>query len=300
MKRKITISLGVFLIVALVWYVFIKKFDYQVNFKANANVGTVIQTIKTWSEGMGNATILQSHLSGQLLQEIRSGTHTHLYQWQVSRITDSTSQIRVFAKDKRHSLQNKVAIPFSDTPFEKETRKTVLSFSKRLQEHLRKFRVKIVGIDSLTSNLCAYVSVKTTQTKKAPGMIQTYPTLIHSLSDYNITLNGTPFIEITAWNEKNDSLAYDFCIPIKKMQPLPKDSKIKYKNVSAKKALKAIYNGNYITSDRAWYALLNYAKTNTIAIDRKPIEVFYDNPETGGYELDWKAEIYFPLKENDE
>jgi len=47
---------------------------------------------------------------------------------------------------------------------------------------------------------------------------------------------------------------------------------------------------------RAWYALINYAKKNNIEIEKKPVEIFYNNPNFGGNELDWKAEIYLPIK----
>ena len=72
---------------------------------------------------------------------------------------------------------------------------------------------------------------------------------------------------------------------------------IQYKQYNQVTALKAVYNGNYITSDRAWYALLDYAKQNNIAVNNNPVEVFYNNPNYGGDEMRWKAEIYMPIKE---
>ena len=59
-----------------------------------------------------------------------------------------------------------------------------------------------------------------------------------------------------------------------------------------------IYNGNYITSDRAWYELLDDAERKNIEVHQTPVEVFYNNPNYGGDELNWKAEIYMPLKNN--
>ena len=70
-----------------------------------------------------------------------------------------------------------------------------------------------------------------------------------------------------------------------------------HKQYNGVKAIKATYNGNYITSDRAWYALLDYAEKNDILIDKKPLEVFYSNPNFGGDELLWEAEIFMPIKE---
>ena len=39
------------------------------------------------------------------------------------------------------------------------------------------------------------------------------------------------------------------------------------------------------------------AENNNIKIDKKPLEVFYSNPNFGGDVLKWKAEIYMPIKE---
>jgi effector-binding domain-containing protein len=139
--------------------------------------------------------------------------------------------------------------------------------------------------------------MKGLQIEKARGMMQNYSLLTSILSTENITMNGTPFVEITNWNTQNDSIAYNFCFPVIKSDSLPVDSRIQYKQYNGAKALKATYNGNYITSDRAWYALVDYAENNNIKIDKKPLEVFYSNPNFGGDVLKWKAEIYMPIKE---
>ena len=111
----------------------------------------------------------------------------------------------------------------------------------------------------------------------------------------DISLNGKPMVEITYWNMDNDSIHFNFCYPIIKNDTLPVDNIIKYKNIENKKALKAIYNGNYISSDRAWYALIDYAKNNNIEIEKEALEIFYNNPNLGGNAIKWKAEVFLPL-----
>jgi effector-binding domain-containing protein len=69
-----------------------------------------------------------------------------------------------------------------------------------------------------------------------------------------------------------------------------------YKRIPTQRAIKAVYNGNYTTSDRAWYVLLDYAKKNNLEVTGLPLEVFYNNPNLGGDALNWKAEIFMPLK----
>jgi len=99
---------------------------------------------------------------------------------------------------------------------------------------------------------------------------------------------------------ENNSLSYNFCNPIIRSEKLPNHPDIEYKRIFGKNALKAVYHGNYITSDRAWHALLDYAKENNIPVEKKPIEVFHNNPNMGGNELKWTTEVFMPIKENNE
>ncbi len=300
MKKKVSLLIGVVLLIGLIWYLFIKDYDYQVNFKVATDIGTTNQTIKAWDISLKNSEILEKNGLEKVVQKIQSGDSIIIYTWKITKINDSTSQVKVFVKDQNHSLKNKILIPFSDTSFEKETRKKLLTFNEVLHKHLNSIRVKIIGMDELRSSFCAYISLKGVQTEKAKGMMANYPALTSIIGKNNIKLSGIPFLEITRWNKENDSIYYNFCMPIKKTDSLVDDPAIKYKNFVGRKAIKAIYNGNYITSDRAWYALLNYAQQKEIAVEEKPVEIFLDNPEMGGNELDWRAEIYLPLKDKDE
>jgi effector-binding domain-containing protein len=103
-------------------------------------------------------------------------------------------------------------------------------------------------------------------------------------------------LEVTNWNREKDSITYNFGYPILPDQNVPMDTEIEYKKLNKRQGLKAIYNGNYITSDRAWYALLNYANKNDISVEALPIEIFYNNPDMGGNALSWKTEVYLPVK----
>ena len=130
--------------------------------------------------------------------------------------------------------------------------------------------------------------------------MENFTYLTNELYNSGAELNGPPMLEVTKWDMENDSLYYNFGQPIIRSDRLPMGTDIQYKRVFGKKALKAEYNGNYITSDRAWYALLDYARKNNIEVEPKPVEIFYNNPNTGGGELSWKAFVYMPIKEDNE
>ncbi|MCW5515068.1 AraC family transcriptional regulator [Muriicola sp. Z0-33] len=296
--KKFIVAIGILLLGGLIWYLFLKSYDYKVTFKAKANVGAVNQTIKTWNITLDDGKIESTEGIDALNQTLGFADSTHIYHWKLSVLNDSLTKIQVYAKDKDHSFMNKLKIPFKDTDFEKRTRKTLLDFHSKLKEHIGKIRITMAGKDVFGPTYCAYVEVSTTQFGKAQGMMNNFPLLSNFLVNNKVKLNGLPFIEVTSWDKVTDSLKYNFCYPIIASDSLPEHPLLKYKELKAKPALKAIYNGNYITSDRAWYALLNQAEKTKQEVTGLPIEVFHNNPNMGGDELLWKAEVYLPLKED--
>ncbi len=294
--KKIISIIGVILIGLLVWYIFIKPYDYLVAFKVKTFPGTINQSIKTWSKSLDNSTIIDQEDINHLKQQITFNDSTYLYKWNIIVINDSTSKIKVYVKDIDHSFKNKITILFNNTDFEKKTKNLLVDFNKTLNGHIKNFKVTIVGKSELKPTYCVYVPIKSTQFGKAMGMMQNYSLLSSFIVENNIELNGKPLVEITHWDMKKDSIHFNFCYPIIKNDSLPQHDLIKYKEFEGEKALKAIYNGNYITSDRAWYALIDYAKKNNIEIENLPVEIFYNNPNLGGDELKWKAEVFMPIK----
>ena len=295
--KKISTIIGFLTIGFLLWYFIIKPYDYLVTFKVKTTAGTINQSLKLWNTSLENSSPIQQENLKNLTQQIKIKDSTFNYDWSISSINDSISKVNVYVTDMDHSFANKISIPLGTTDFEKRTQNTITDFIGKLKEHLNKIRVRVIGIDSTRTTYCAYIPMKGLQIEKARGMMQNYSLLTSVLSAENIEMNGTPFVEITNWNTQNDSIAYNFCFPVIKSDSLPIDPRIQYKQYSGVKALKASYNGNYITSDRAWYALLDYAGNNDIEIVKKPLEVFYSNPNFGGDELQWEAEIFMPLKE---
>lgn len=295
--KKVFLTIGLILGIALIWYLFIKPQDYRINAKTNSRKGTINQTLKLWNGTLeGQLEEIQQKNLGQLSQKIQFSDSTHHYNWQIVPVTDSSANIKVDITDLNHSLMNKLKIPFSDTDFEKRSRRTVMVFLEKLREHEESFKITISGEEELESMYCACVGLQSTQLQKASKMMENSPFLNSVLSKNGIELNGVPLIEITDWDVQNDNISYNFCYPIVQNDSLPVIKNIKYKTFLGKKALKATYNGNYISSDRAWYALLDYAEHNNIAIDKTPIEFFFNNPNMGGDELSWKAEIFMPIK----
>lgn len=298
--RKVTSILLFLLVAALCWYLFLKPSDYTIRFEAKTFPGAINQYLKVWDQTLDTLhKIKQGEDLYHLTQKVRFGDSIHQYQWTIEPLTDSTSKVFVNIKDKDHSLMNKIQVPFKETDFVKRSKKTVLDFMENLDEHTKEFKITIVGEGDVPSKYIAYVPLKVEQSKKANGMMKNFSYLTGELYINGVELDGPPMIEVTKWDMENDSLHYNFGQPIIRSERLPIGTDIKYKRIFKKRALKAEYNGNYITSDRAWYALMDYARKNNIEVDEKPVEVFFNKP-MGGNSIHWKAEVYMPIKEGNE
>lgn len=296
--KKTIFGILIGLLILLVGYLFIYPYDYIVRFEADSFPGTVNQSIKLWHKKVGveGTEVIQEDLR-HLEQLVQVGDSVHRYTWDIEPLTDSTSRVTVRIKDRDHSLKNKLLVPFTEAEIEKLGVSYVTDFAEDLKAHIDLFKVHIDGEAELPSTFYAYVSLKTSQHGKAGGMMDNYMLLSDVLIANKVTMNGPPMIIVNEWDQERDSVDFNFCFPIIRSDRLPQHPNVRYKRIFPKRALKATYNGNYITSDRAWYALLNYAEKNGIEVDPTPVEVFYNNPNMGGIPLQWKAEVYLPIKE---
>lgn len=289
--------MGIVLLSFLIWYFFLKPYDYLVSFKAKTFPGTINQSVKAWTLSLDGARMEKTSNILQFDQTIPYNDSTFLYQWSINPINDSTSMVKVYVSDLDHSFNNRLTYPFYHTDFEKRVKNSMLDFNAKLKDHISKFSVKIDGESEIKEIFCAYVSIESSQIQKAFGMMKNYSFLSDFLTSTNAELDGRPFVIINDWDKENDFIKYDFCFPIKKNDSLVVHPVISYKLIKRQKALKATYHGNYIYSDRAWYALLDYAKEFNIPVVSKPIEIFQNNPNIGGDELQWTAEVFMPIVE---
>ncbi len=296
MKRKIGLVTTILLLAFLGWYLFIKPYDYLVRFEVKALPGTINQTVKLSNNSIKGSRFVSQENIAHFTYEMNHNDSIFTYEWDIQKINDSLSKVRVYVSNPDNRLQNRLKIPFADTPFKLRADQTLKTTLKTLHEHLKRIKVSIVGESEIPDTYCLCVPLKDTQRNKANGMMKNYSFLSSMVLKNNLQLNGSPLVEVTDWQVAKDSLHFNFCNPIIKPDSLPEIAGVFYKQVKGRKALKAIYNGNYITSDRAWYALLNHADNNQIEVEKKPLEIFYNNPSTGSDELNWKAEIYMPIK----
>lgn len=300
MNKKLTIIITAVLlaVLAIISWLAFKPYDYSVEFESKTLPGTINQTLKVWSMTLSESDILESPSIDYIKQRIRTKNTTYFYNWKLRQKSDSLTLVRVEIIDStQHNLSARLLNLFKNTAIKESSKKYTMTFLEVLNDHLASHKVKIDQKSISPSLFCAYIPLKAKQPQKAKGMMEHYNLLSDFSLKHKLELNGKPLVEVTKWETKTDSIQYNFCFPIVKTDSLPTHPEIKYKQIDSKKSLKATYHGNYISSDRAWYALLNHAKKNAIEVDRKPIEVFYNNPMQGGDDTQWKTEVYLPIKD---
>lgn len=287
----------ILVVILMVWYLFFKPSDYTINFTSKSLPGTINQSIKLWAVGLNNTENIKHEDALNISQTLKFSDSIHNYHWKIIPVNDSLSKVSVDIKDNdlKNSILNKLKIPFGKTNFAKGAEKTVFEFMKILKDHVDNFKVSIVGIEETPAKLFAYVNITREQYHKAQGMMDNSNFISNVLFKNKLVLDGLPMVEVTDWNMETDSLTYNFGFPIKKVDTLPDLGEIKFKQLAPQKSLKAIFNGNYISSDRAWYTLINYAEKNNINLKRKPLEVFHNNPHMGGDSMKWVTEVFMPI-----
>jgi effector-binding domain-containing protein len=217
------------------------------------------------------------------------------YTWDITSINDSVTKVSVGIKDVNHSLYNKLTAPFFNTEFKKEQIRKLTDFKKGLNEHLKNFNVKIEGEGVSEQTFVAYISLKSVLQEKAQHMIANDAGITGFLLHNKIQIIGSPYVEITNWDLDKETIDFNYCFPIPENTQIIENEIVKFKTIQAIKGLKATYYGNFRTSDRAWFVLLDYANNHGYKLDKAPLEQFLSNPFNGGNELEWETRIIMPF-----
>lgn len=300
MNTKIKGSIFIVLIAFFAWYFFLKPSDYTIRFEAKAATGTIFQGIQEWSaaktkSNTENYTALEKRNFDFIKQELKKGDEHLFYSWTLKSINDSTTKVIVDIKDENHSWYNKLTVPFINTPFREKQIARVKDFKTGLEEHLKAIKVRIDGEGESAAAYIAYISLTSVMQEKAQTMIKNDAIITGYLFNNKIKIIGKPFVEVTHWDKDKELLEFNYCFPIPKDAKFVANPNVKFKTIPALKGLKATYFGNFRTSDRAWFALLDYAKKQNVELESKVVEYFLANPFNGGNEKEWETKIVIPF-----
>ena len=295
LRNKIGILALLVLVSGSVWFLCVRSYDVRYRFQSETLPEIVYATLKAWMASSGHEVLSRDpeKLAAKQLIEIEGETYE--VDWQVRRTTDSASVVTVSFTSNANMLTNRVGSLFLPTSIKESGGDIVRDFYSVLKDHLAKVKVEVVGEARFETSACICLTIETNQVGKASGMMSYYNTLSGFVLDNELEIAGNPIVNITKWDRETDYLSYDFCYPTHQKNVDLTDGPFYFKTLPEVSAIKARYYGNYITSDRAWYAILDYAKNNNLSIIEKPIEIFYNNPNVDADEKSWLAEIYMPI-----
>nr|WP_315173600.1 hypothetical protein [uncultured Flavobacterium sp.] len=299
MKKKIVIFCSVVLFLFLGWYFGIKSSDYTITFTAKAASGTVFQGIQEWSniqrqKRKEHFTVVEKNNFDYLKQQMTVGDTSYTYVWEITPLNDSVSKVSVGINEIGKSWYNKITAPFWPTKFKTEQIRKVRDLREGLNEHLKNLKVRIDGEGTSKPVYVAYIQLKSLLQEKAQTMIGNDAAITGFLYTHKIKIVGRPYVEIVDWDLDKEILVFNYCFPIDPSTKAIADANVKFKTIPALKGLKATYYGNFRTSDRAWFALMDYAKKNDLKIKNIALEHFLANPFNGGEELEWETQIIMP------
>lgn len=284
-----------------VWYFFIRDYDYRVSFKTPQATGILYQTLLRWNnwESLQNKVVItKSKMPFTAIeQEFNISDSIIDIKWEILSGSDSINSVYAYLSDRDHSLVQKLKVPFTKTDFVKRSLSTVKRIQKELNELEKKYKVSAIELSEIPKQYCAYVSIESKIEHKANKMIVGNGYILSYLGDQDIKVTGPPFLEVTDWNQETASITFNFCFPVAYSEQYEDFEDIKFKMTEPRPALKTTFNGNYRISDCAWFYILDYAEKHNIVLEKLPTEIFYNDPHLGGNELDWKAEVFLPLKD---
>lgn len=300
MKQRIWWIVLAVLVVIAIWYFFIRPYHLSVSFNTPEHPEIVYEHLNEWqlvSTDSLDISTVESYRPQMLKQKVIRDSTEYQYEWSIERENPSYTRVVVQIKDLENPILQKMKV-LTGTGRLKDI---ALAHTKLIFEGLKNksksFRVHSFKDSIRESVYCAYIPLNGHITNKAIVMREHIIDVMGYIKDHNIPLAGNPFLEVTQWDRKTDSIAFDFCFPITKSDSLPTPPPaVKFKQTKKFSGLKAEFNGNYRNSYKSWYYLLENAEQRGLEIDPRPVEVFLNDPHGAGDPLNWKAIIYLPLK----
>jgi effector-binding domain-containing protein len=282
---------------------FIKSNDYLVRFKIKASPGVVLKEVEEWSLLNQKMDSFNFNISNKVpfenLDELIEVKGKKLkLKWNFKPINDSMTFVKIDFKEDGNSVYNRITAPFIDTKFKKTAVNLIKNFKDGIELKLnREFKLGVISIDTIPQLNFAYIAFEdVNMSDKALKMIDSNEKFFKFLNDNKIKDGDFPFLIVDDWNLIENTINFKYCFPVKQIDSLPNHETIKYAKIDYRLALKIIYNGNYRISDKAWFTIYDYAKKNGISIENQPVEFYFNDPHEGGNELEWKTEVYMPIK----
>jgi effector-binding domain-containing protein len=302
--KKVLISIVLPIVLALVGgtaFLLTRPSDYQAHFTEKTTPDVAYFSILNWDIWNRNQVKPKFEILGKtpvssISQKVSVNDTTFIFKWEFEKLNDSLTLIRTFVSDPDRKLYNRLTLPFKNTRFKHDVRGNLLDIMTRLELMMGSMRYEFTGHHPFEKKSCVGIRLKSTVRGKAAMMMSNVIALNQFVRENKLELDGSPFLVIQGWNEHQNSISFDFCFPIKRTDAIPENPNIKLMTVEGMDAIKTDFYGNYSISDITWHNLAEEAKKSGYRSNGKLIEVYYNDPHSGGNELEWKAGIYLGIE----
>jgi effector-binding domain-containing protein len=299
MANKNFAAILLFLLFAILccWFFLLEKGAYTTSFTTSSAPGVVYEKVLNWKfRKFQEVEIVEKMPFYNIRQKLDFRKDSTFLDWSFIPLNDSITQVELKAISANPSFENRLKMLFKNDKLEEGLETELAQLQETLISDKELYSVQVNGETTSPASNCACISLNSKTDGKAFKMMASIDHLSDFVLENNLETTGRPRVIIQKWNIKKDSIAFDFCFPVL-AEKQPQHPLIFFRNIPAVLSLKATFRGNYMFSHLAWYELLNYAERNGYEVQPLPQEIFYDNPELGGDSRNWKAEIFFPLKQ---
>ena len=307
MKKFLSVFL-LLLVAGLVWFLFVKKYDYQFHMQAKYGPGVVFHEISDWKNftprsKKENISIISKNSYTSLTQVVDGeGNRPVELHWEFEKENDSITEVVLNVRSPRNKLSNRLAIvnPFQRSVYVDTLKQRIIEFKKKLNEKQDTYRIKIEDeiVESPQMDCICRSSRNIPVSDKARQMTATISILEDYVLQRELKLTGNPFVKVTNWDREHDVIDFDFCFPVNLAQDIRPTSEVDFRQIKSFPALRAVFHGNYRNSHLAWYDLVDTAEEEGRVTNELPLEIFFNNPKVeSNSAIEWKAEIYLPVIE---
>lgn len=297
LKSLIAVTVILFLLGTGVWYFLIKEYDYSIRFETSVIPSEIYQKLLYYEfQEIENIKIDTLSPFSHIVQKGELNKDDVKLNWELFQKNDTVTRVTVGIQNTGRSFYSRWKLLTGSGSLKEKTTSEIQQFKLALKKDADLYSIDIKGRTISPETTCACISLKNTVNNKAVDMVQN----INSLSDYiidnELEMLAKPRIQVVNWDLITNTIVYNFCFPIDPAASPEPSTNIFITTIPEQNSLKAVYRGNYMYSHLAWVRLLDYAEKNDLEIEKKPLEIFNDNPEMGGDARNWEAEIYLPLK----
>lgn len=302
MNKKTWLTIFAFGLIGLFcWHFLIKTYQHKISFEIKDTPGVVYSNLSEWKsikdlKDSSQVEILKRIPFKQVVHKVTLKDSSFTYRWEFARTNDSITRVTAYISDNLHAFSQNLTAPFGGSNFIKRNTATVKDLAQEWISYRERYKLSEVNEAKRPATFCAYVSVVSEVSKKANSMRRSIADVMSYVNENNLDLTGEPFLQVTAWDQLEQTIAFDFCFPIKESDSLPASDRVEFKVAPAINGLKTSFNGNYNIADKAWYRILDYAEQNNIPIINLPTEVYMDDPHSGTDAITWEAQVFMPIK----